>query len=351
MTFGTLSGIVIRGISTVVPTIKMDNLAVNPEELVQRERLVRNIGIRFRRVCKSGQIFSDLVQSACEDLLSNLNWSKKSVDLLLVVTQSGEYIIPSTSIILQDRIGFPTSTLAFDINLGCSGYPYGVIVLGSIMKSLGLKRGVLLVGDQSSSTGSPDAGREILFSDCGTATALELDDKASELYFDGFSDGSGALAIYVPHGGKRHSTEKESHDYRLMNEGVTRKMTDVHLDGPAIMNFSIGVVPDALRAICTKSEIQIEKIDYFVLHQANKMINETIRKKMKMPEEKFPLVLYEYGNTSSATIPITISSKLKESIALADKLICVCGFGIGLSWASLIFKLGPETYISSVIEA
>ncbi|MCX6292677.1 MAG: ketoacyl-ACP synthase III [Sphingobacteriales bacterium] len=318
---------------------------------VERERLVRNIGIRYRRVCKPGQIFSDLAQSACEDLLKNLKWSKDSVQILLLVTQSSDYIIPSTSIILQDKIGFSSSTLAFDINLGCSGYPYGLIVLGSLMKSMGIQRGIVLVGDQSSSSGSPDSGREILFSDCGTATGLELDPSAPDMFFDGFSDGSGALAIYVPHGGKRNPAEKGSHDFRLMDDGVTRKMTDVHLDGPAIMNFSIGVVPDALNNICLKSGIPLEKIDYFVLHQANKMINETIRKKMKMPEEKFPLVLYEFGNTSSATIPITISYKLKDPIAEGEKFICACGFGIGLSWASLIFKLGPDTYISPVIEA
>jgi 3-oxoacyl-[acyl-carrier-protein] synthase-3 len=351
MAYGVLTGLSIRGISTVVPTIRVDNLEVASEELAHRERLVRNIGIRFRRVCKPGQIFSDLAQTACEDVIKNLKWSKDSVDVLLLVTQSGEYIIPATAIILQDRIGFPTSTLAFDINLGCSGYPYGIVALGSIMKAMGFKRGIVLVGDQSASSGSPDSGREILFSDCGTATALELDNSAPDMYFDGNSDGAGALALYVPLGGKRHTAEKESHDFRLMEDGVTRKMTDVHLDGPAIMNFSIGTVPGALNNICNLSGIPLDSIDYFVLHQANKMINETIRKKMKMPEEKFPLVLHDYGNTSSATIPITISDKLKDPIARGEKTICACGFGIGLSWASIIFKLGPDTYISPVIEA
>jgi 3-oxoacyl-[acyl-carrier-protein] synthase-3 len=350
MSFGTLTGVKIKGISTVVPSNIEDNLNVNQENLQSRERLVRNVGIRYRRVCKPGQIFSDLAQAACEDVLKKLDWPKDSVSILLLVTQSGEYIIPATSIILQDRIGLPKSTLAFDINLGCSGYPYGLVALGSMMKAMGYKRGIVLIGDQSASSGSPDSGREILFSDCATATALELDENAPEMFFDGNSDGSGATAIYVPHGGKRHPAEIESHSYRLMGDGVTRKMTDVHLDGPAIMNFSIGVVPDAINYIMSRAKLTIDDVDFFVLHQANKMINETIRKKMKLPEEKFPLVLYDFGNTSSATIPITISHKLREQIFSKKRCILVCGFGIGLSWASLLVKLDSSTYISEVLE-
>lgn len=350
MAFGTINGVRIKGITTVVPSIKVDNLNVPDEALPARERLVRNIGIRYRRVCREGQIFSDLVQAACEDLLSKLDWPKESIDVLLLVTQSGEYIIPATSIILQDRLGLSKSTLCFDINLGCSGYPYGVATLASMMKTMGFKRGVVLIGDQSASSGSPDSGREILFSDCGTATALELDDSAPSMFFDGNSDGAGALAIVVPHGGKRHPATSESHEYRLMEDGVTRKMTDVHLDGPAIMNFSIGTVPGALERMMGYIGVTAEQVDYFVLHQANKMINETIRKKMKLPEEKFPLTLYDYGNTSSATVPITVCYKLKEAIQQRPQKVIACGFGIGLSWATLAVELGPDTYISDVLE-
>lgn len=350
MAFGKISGVRICGITTVVPSIKVDNLAVSADALPARERLVRNIGIRYRRVCKEGQIFSDLVQAAAEDLLQKLGWAKDSVDVLLLVTQSGEYIIPATSIILQDRLGLPKSTLCFDINLGCSGYPYGVATLASMLKTMGFKRGIVLIGDQSASSGSPDSGREILFSDCGTATALELDEAAPDMCFDGNSDGAGHMAIVVPHGGKRHPATAESHQYREMDDGVTRKMTDVHLDGPAIMNFSIGVVPGALEGIMNYAGKTAEQVDFFVLHQANKMINETIRKKMRLPEEKFPLTLFDYGNTSSATVPITICHKLKAAIATRPQFIVACGFGIGLSWASLSFELGPDAYLSDVLE-
>jgi 3-oxoacyl-[acyl-carrier-protein] synthase-3 len=350
MAFGTISGVRIRGVTTVVPSITTDNLEVPAEALPSRERLVRNIGIRYRRICREGQIFSDLAQAACEDVVSKLGWPKDSIDVLLLVTQSGEYIIPATSIILQDRIGLSKSTLCFDINLGCSGYPYGLATLASMMMAMGLKRGIVLIGDQSASSGSPDSGREILFSDCGTATALELDSTAPDMHFDGNSDGAGHMAIVVPHGGKRHPAAKESHEYRLMEDGVTRKMTDVHLDGPAIMNFSVGTVPGALEGMMNYMKTTAESVDYFVLHQANKMINETIRKKMKLSEEKFPLTLYEYGNTSSATIPITICEKLRAAIKESPRRIITCGFGIGLSWASLSMTLGPDTYISEVLE-
>jgi 3-oxoacyl-[acyl-carrier-protein] synthase-3 len=350
MAFGTISGVRIKGITTVVPNNKVDNLVVPEEAMAARERLVRNIGIRYRRVCREGQIFSDLVQAAGEDILSKLNWPKESIDVLLLLTQSGEYIIPATSIILQDRLGLPKSTLCFDINLGCSGYPYGIATLASLMKTMGFKRGIVLIGDQSASSGSKDSGREILFSDCGTATALELDESAPDMFFDGNSDGSGALAIYVPHGGKHHPTTPSSHLHREMADGVTRTMTDIHLDGPAIMNFSIGTVPSALEGIMNYMGATSDQVDYFVLHQANKMINETIRKKMKLPEEKFPSTLYEFGNTSSATVPITICHKLNEAIQQRAIKVVACGFGIGLSWASLAMELGPDIYISDVLE-
>ncbi|MDR0633961.1 MAG: hypothetical protein LBF91_03175, partial [Azoarcus sp.] len=156
---------------------------------------MRNIGIEQRRLCPEWQCFSDLAFTAAETLLEKLAWRREEVDALLVVTQSPDYLIPATAIILQDRLGLSQATAAFDVNLGCSGYPFGINLLGSMIAAGGVKKGLLLVGDRCASYNDP------IFSDAGTATALEFDPAAPPIHCDLNSDGSGYKAICLPVGG------------------------------------------------------------------------------------------------------------------------------------------------------
>ena len=350
MARSVLNNVGFRGLSVVVASRKVDNLVVSESEKQARERLVRNIGIRYRRINKPGQTFCDLAKIACDDLLANIGWKPETVDALIMVTQSSEYIIPSTAIIMQDQLGLPTSCIAFDINLGCSGYPYGIFVVGRMLAATGIRRALVVIGDQSASDGAQDAGREILFSDAATATALEYSADAPPMFFEGFSDGSGHKAIYVPHGGKRNPVSEGSFKPRMWDDGVIRSSIDVHLNGPAILNFSIARAPEALHSMLGFSGFKADEVDGFYLHQANRMINETIRKKMKVEAERMPESLHDFGNTSSASIPVTLAYRHADYLRTPGKKLVMCGFGIGLSWASLAMVTPAGSYCSGIIE-
>ena len=328
-----------KGLASCVPRTVVSNLDVSPERRPERERLVRNIGINLRHVCLKEQHFSDLAHRAATDLLAALGWDKSDVEALIVVTQSPDYPIPATAIILQDRLGLPHSCLAFDINLGCSGYPYGLMVLGSLISAGRIRKGLVLVGDRSSNPESLDNGLVSLFGDAGTATALEYDESAPPMYFDTGSDGSGYRAIIIEAGGQRMPMQPHHLERLPGADGISRKGTDVILDGPAILNFSIREVPPAVNALIASTPYPVDTIDYFVFHQANRMINETIRKKLKLPEAKVPYTLHDFGNTSSASVPVTMTARLRDEILAGPTRLLMCGFGVGLSLASCIVDL------------
>ncbi|MCC6473675.1 MAG: ketoacyl-ACP synthase III [Burkholderiales bacterium] len=345
-----LANIRFAGLASCVPRRAVSNLDCAPEKRLERERLVRNIGIQTRRVCETGQAFSDLAERAANELIAGLGWAKGDIDALIVVTQSPDYVIPATAIILQDRLGLAHTTLAFDINLGCSGYPYGLYVLGSMLSAGCIRRGLVVVGDKSSNPESLDNGLLSLFGDAATVTALAHDESAPRMYFDFGSDGSGYEAIIIPAGGQRVPLRPEHLERLPGKDGIPRKGTDVILDGPAILNFSIREVPPAVEALLAFAACSRDQVDYFVFHQANRMINETIRRKLALPAEKVPASLHDFGNTSSASVPVTVTVRLREALLSGPRRLLMSGFGVGLSWASCIVDL-DRPVLSPLIEA
>ena len=328
----TLQNVGLRGLVSCVPKAHVSNLDCAEDKKSERERLVRNIGILNRRICYPWQYFSDLAKTAAERLLEAVEWSREDVDALIVVTQSPDYLIPATAIILQDRLKLRHSTIAYDINLGCSGYPFGIYTVGSMLSSGGITKALLLVGDKCAGLSDP------LFSDCGTATALEHDPGAPPIHFDLNSDGSGYRAIMLPVGGHREPTQVHHLLQHRDADGQMRRDADLILDGTAVLNFSTQRVPPAIRQLCEYANTPLESIEYFVLHQANRMINETIRKKLGLATERVPTTLYEYGNTSSASVPLTMTVCLRDTLTQRPATLLLSGFGIGLSWGSCIVR-------------
>jgi 3-oxoacyl-[acyl-carrier-protein] synthase-3 len=328
----SLENVRFRGLATCVPKTTISNLDCAESKKSERERLVRNIGILNRRICYPWQCFSDLAVVAAERLLDEIGWRREDVDALIVVTQSPDYLIPATAIILQDRLKLRTSTIAFDINLGCSGYPFGLYTVGSMLAGGGIKKALLLVGDKCASLYEP------LFSDCGTATALEYYPSAPRMWFDMNSDGSGYRAIMLPVGGHREPFDLHHLIATRDEKGDVHRETDVILDGTAVLNFSTQRIPPAIRELCDSAGQTLDDMDYVVLHQANRMINETIRRKLNLQPEKVPSTLYEFGNTSSASIPITMTVQLREKLKTSSTRLLLSGFGIGLSWGSCILS-------------
>lgn len=350
MAYAVLNHVRIAGITSCVPGKIVSNLECDPGRTAERERLIRNIGIAYRRQAPASQCFSDLAQSSAETLMANLGWAAEEIDAIVVVTQSPDYPFPGTAVLLQDRLGLPNSCLAFDINLGCSGYPYGLYVVGSLISAGKLRKALLIVGDKSTNPDSKDQGFAVLFSDAGTATALEYASDAPPAYFDLYTDGSGYKAIYCPAGGNRNPLKPEHLIAMEDEDGITRRQTDLRLDGPAILNFSITRIPPAVEALLDKADMTTDQIDWFIFHQANKIINETIRKKLKLPPEKVPSTLYDFGNTSSASIPLTLTMHTRESLANRGQRFLLSGFGVGLSWASCVIDIDADAIVPALIE-
>lgn len=349
MAYVRIDNVRIAGVASCVPRNSVSNLDCPPERLSERQRLVRNIGIEHRRLADADVCLSDLAQRAAERLLADLGWHRDEVEAVIVVTQSPDHPYPGNAVLLQDRLGLPKTCVAFDINLGCSGYPYGLYVLASMMAAGKLKKTLLLVGDKSTNPNSEDQGFVVLFSDAGTATALVYDETAPPMHFDLNSDGSGYRAIYCPAGGNRMPIQPEHLVPKADADGVVRRAVDIVLDGPAILNFSITRIPPAVESLLQQAGVTAEQVDYFFFHQANRMINETIRKKLRLQPEQAPSTLREFGNTSSASIPVTMTVSAGEALAAGGRRVVMCGFGVGLSWASCLLDMGP-TVMSALVE-
>lgn len=345
MALSTLHNVRFAGMASCVPKRVISNLEdCPPSQRTERERLVRNIGIQTRRICPEWQCFSDLAFVAAEKLLEALQWQREEIDALIVVTQSPDYPIPATAIILQDRLGLSHGTIAFDVNLGCSGYPFGLHLLGSMISAGGVKKGLLLVGDRSATVKDP------LFSDAGTATALEFDASAAPMHFDLNSDGSGYKAIMLPAGGHREPYGVQHLIPTRDEHGYLRTPADLILDGPAVLSFSTQRVPPAVERLLEYSQVAKDDIDYFVFHQANRMINETIRKKLGLPVEKVPSTLHDLGNTSGASLPVTMTARLNAQLQGQRNRLLLGGFGIGLSWGTAIVDIDQARF-PALIEA
>ena len=345
MPFCSLQNVRIAGLATSVPRRSLDNIDFGPPEGIDdRRRFVKNVGVRTRRLAETWQCFSDFAYQAASSLIEDLNWQKKDIDAIIVVTQSPDYRLPSTAILLQDRLGLETTTIAFDVNLGCSAYPYGIHLIGSMMAAGTIKKALLLVGDKSASQ------LDLLFSDAATATALEYHEKAPVSYFDLNSDGGGFDAIILKIGGGREPFE--GHHFIPIEDPDSGKRSYPHeliMDGPAVLNFSISRVPKAVTQVLEKTNLSADQIDYFLFHQANRMINNTIKKKLKLPDERVPMSLEDFGNTSGATIPVTMNARLKDRLSSGRSKLLMCGFGVGLSWATAIMDL-EDVVISDILE-
>tara|TARA_B100001109_G_scaffold255500_1_gene258802 strand:+ start:3041 stop:4090 length:1050 start_codon:yes stop_codon:yes gene_type:complete len=335
MAFFSTSHSRIDGISCVVPKKVVDNHDYDYINETERKFLMKTTGIERKRHVETGTTVLDLSKVAVERLLEKLQWKKEEVDLLVLVTQSREYYLPSSAIILQDKIGLPSSCMAFDIGLGCSGYVYGLSIVGQFLRSGQFKKAILVAGDVSSvSVHYEDKSTYPLFGDGTSATAISYDENAGDIFYDVQNDGENHEAIIIRDGGAKNLFRDDSIEIKNYGEGINRSRKDLELNGLDVFSFSIKHPPSGIKSLLEQTQIELDSIDYFVFHQANKLIIETIRKKLKIPAEKVPYSLQEYGNTSSASIPITICHQLKNEAS--NKRFLLSGFGVGLSWAACI---------------
>lgn len=335
-----VTGVAVRAIKAVVPrkvavTGDYEHLTVE-----ERARFQDTTGICQRHIVEDGQLASDLCQVAAEAVLAHLQWERESVGALILISQTSDQPVPATSIVLQHKLKLSSSCLAFDVNLGCSAYPYGIAIVSSLMKNLGIERALLLVGDVSSRVCAyHDKSAWPLFGDAGSATALELDEDAAPMHFDLKSDGSGKDAIIIPGGGlaSRRPPTLTHLEEETGQDQVKRRPDQLILKGADIFGFAISKVPPSIRLVMEQAGKTATDVDFLVLHQANKMINDRIAKKAGFAPEQHLSSLEHYGNTSSASIPVTLS--VHADRFEQQRLVVLCGFGVGLSWSSMTLQV------------
>jgi 3-oxoacyl-[acyl-carrier-protein] synthase III len=312
-------------------------------------RLQRSIGLQTRYIADKGVCASDLCVQSAEDIFANTKIQKEDIEALLFVTQSPDYKAPSTAIIMQNRLGLPKSCAAFDINLGCSGFVYGLFTAFSYVNS-GMKKVLLCVGDVNSSfSGERDKIFTPLMGDAGSAIVIEQK-SAPESFFSLYSDGSGYKHLIIPAGGARTPSTPQTLVPREREDGGIRRDEDLFMDGKEVFNFAIKTVPPLISEIVEFAGIKNDAIDYFVLHQANPYILKTIAARLKVAKEKVPMETGKiYGNQNAASIPGTINGFLSEIFSSKKLTIAVAGFGIGLSWGAAVLQTdniyAPQTRI------
>lgn len=340
----SIDGVTLRAVAAAVPRHVESNL--NDDRLSPQERaiLVKTTGIEERRVAGPTLTTADLCAHAADELLKRCRIDRDSIGLLVFVSQSEDYYLPATAALLQHRLGLSTRTMAFDVGLGCSGYVYGLSIVASLLRNGGIGKALLLTGDVSTITVSPeDKSTWPLFGDAGTATLIEATPGTSPWHFNFMTDGGGADAIIIPDGGARNKINEKSLCVDTVAEGVRRHRLHLVLNGADIFAFATREVPALVRALAEYCGRPPDSMDYFVMHQANKLMNETIRKKLGIAAEKTPYSLDQFGNTSSASIPLTMVTRMREDLESRPLELLLSGFGVGLSCGNVFLPTPPLT--------
>jgi len=282
---------------------------------------------------------SDLCEDAARRMLDALGWEPASVEAVVFVSQTPDYPLPATACLLQNRLGLSKSCAAFDVNQGCSGYIYGLCLSASLVES-GLQRVLLLVGDTTTRIVSEqDRSSVFLFGDSGTATAIER--KPSDLGFVLGTDGSGAPNLIIPGGQCRSRSSAATLLRKEMEGGNIRSMEELFMNGAEVMAFTLREVPSLWSALLDYSGSTVETFDAVLMHQANQFILDALSKRLGIPKEKAPSSVAEFGNTSCASIPVTMVANLRESLSEKSSRLAMLGFGVGWSWAGCAGEIGP----------
>lgn len=344
----TFENVCITAISACIPADKAFNkdlTSIMGDDEVKK--IIQSVGITERRISDKDTFSSDLCYAAAKKLMEDNRIHPDSIDMLLFMSQGGDYRIPATACILQHRLGLSKDCAAMDLSLGCSGYVYALSCAMAYASMPGINRVLLLDGETFSKIVNPrDKVNVPLYGDGGTATLIEKSCGHNNTFIL-HTDGSGEDAVKI-HAGMRNPITSESCVVSEREEGNYRSDLEVYMDGMEVFNFAIRVVPKGVKDILKETSYDLNDIDWLVFHQSNRFMTDFFVKKLKADPNKVPYCISYLGNTSSASVPLTIVSELKGKTDNAYKVI-LCGFGAGLSWATAIVDLS-ECSISEMIE-
>lgn len=326
-----LEDVLISGISCAVPDNRVFNTSFYDSFGKDYVRtFVETTGVVSTCRSKEEQTASDLCYIAAENLIRKKNIDRQSIGLIVFISQTPDYRLPATACVLHKRLELSNKCLAFDVNLGCSGFVYGLNIVGSMMQSLDIDYALLLNGDTCVKTNSPlDKSTIMLFGDAGCATLLAKQ-RGSKLVGELMTDGCGFKTIIMPSGAYRN--RNGSREQVKWADGNIRSDYDGFINGTDVFSFSITQVPRLVKNFLQENGVCIDDVDAFVLHQANLLILKQIAKKIKIPMEKLPISIDRFGNTSGASIPLTLCDFFGEDDSMGNAKILMSGFGVGLSW-------------------
>jgi 3-oxoacyl-[acyl-carrier-protein] synthase-3 len=310
------------------------------------ENIIKATGIERSRIADSGDTASDMCFRAATYLIEKEAIDRTAIDGLVFVSQTTDYLLPATSICLQYRLGLSNDTVCIDIHYGCSGYIYGIFQAALWIQSGGCKNVLVLAGDTTSRMIHPkDKSLKMVFGDCGTATLVTKG--INPMGISIHSDGSGFDRLIVPAGGFKKPVTQETSQLAYDSDGNGRTDNNLFMDGMAIFNFVISNVHKDIDTLIETMDWQKENVGLFALHQANDFMVNYIRKKLKVPAEKVPTNVKNYGNTGPATLPLLFSDICSTQSFNLDKVI-LSGFGVGLSWGSIACNMSATKFYEPI---
>jgi 3-oxoacyl-[acyl-carrier-protein] synthase-3 len=351
MAYLEFDGFGISGLSAAVPKMIIDNYTYTDHfPATDVKEVVDKIGVFERRFVDENTTSADLCFFAAEDLLLKMEIDRSSIDALVFVTQTPDYKMPASAVILQERLGLSKTTLAYDINMGCAGFIHGMSIAYAYLQQKEISRVLLLDGETRSKVYSPkDRKTAFIFGDAGVAALIEKKEHFGKSYFSLNSDGSRSHLIRIDAGGYRKPSTIETLKEKVVDEyGNVRSEEHGYMNGADVFNFLIREVPKDINFLFEKSGVTRDEIDHWVFHQANTYMNQYLMKKLKLDKAKVPTSIEKFGNTSSVSIPLTIVHKLNNELKSEKKLL-LSGFGVGLAWATAIINMN-NCIIPEIVE-
>jgi 3-oxoacyl-[acyl-carrier-protein] synthase-3 len=327
----------IKAISYYLPETILSNeqlICEFPEWTI--EKVASKIGINRRCIVLDNETALDIAEKAANLFFDEHKIDKSAIDFILLCTQSPDYFLPTSACILQDKLGFPITCGALDFNLGCSGFVYGLslakgLIAGNIAKNI-----LLVTAETYSKHLHPkDKGNRTIFGDAAAITLVSTEGFAEILNFSLGTDGRGAENLIVKSGALRHPVKTNHVQFNDSGNPVSDDF--LYMNGTEIFNFTLESVPLLVEDVLRKNNLSKNDINLFIFHQANMHMLNFLRKKIKIPEEKFYYCLENFGNTVSSTIPIALKEAGKEG--LLKENILLAGFGVGYSWGGVIIKV------------
>lgn len=327
----------IKALSYYTPSFELTNEQLQ-EQLpnVEVAKIAKGVGVTVRHIADENTTAGDMAVEASKKMFAEYSISPSEVDFVIFATQTQDHFLPPTACLIQKKLGIPTTAGAFDFDLGCSGYVYGLAIAQSFVDSGLAKNVLLLTGDTITKLMHPEDNNRVLFGEAASASLISSDGFAEIGKFEKGTDGSGADCLIVKNRAGRHLAIGGG--ISVDNEGNTRRDDYFYMNGNIVFDFTIDRVPKLVKATLDVNGLTEEDINYYVFHQANKFMLNTIRKCCLLPKEKFYVDLDQTGNTTSSTVPIGLKESISKGLIKSGDKVMIAGFGVGLSWAGTVLN-------------